>query len=788
MKRISKNFYAIVMIFTLIMLAVVPAFAQEDEDGGVTTIVGDVAYTVGFLSDFGYGSVTVLLSDTSSFVDQTRAEDRLPDPDYLLPENAQFLGLVTSDALVSPFTYEIRLPIAPVGEARDVDNDDEEDAGVIINDVSVFVNVYGTAYWDSTREYSAGFSSIRTTDEFALRYEYIGGKLVIWSPDNEQSFPSGFGEDGLLFSDDDPITTVQAGYTVVDLDTDPFTFDRSATATIDLVEAEQSLQPADYSNLSFTAAFDALIEQMRVEYSFTELKGVDWDALYEEFAPRIAEAEANEDAAAFQFAIRDFAWSIPDGHVGADLPLTNDEFFLVTDGGVGMAIRETNDGRVIVQYLTPNAPAEVAGIQLGAEILSWNDVPIQEALPTVVTYAAPYSTAHNLRLQQLRYVTRSEVGATVEVKYQNPEAEETETATMISVGERNSWSFSSIARGSSPATALPAEFSVLDSGYGYVKVNTFSSNPTILLSNWEWMINTMNANSIPGLVIDLRWNGGGYNLYNQLAGYLTQEEVVVGNSANYTPGADTSDGFFVDPLSVDELLPNPDGIYYGGKVAVLVGPNCASSCEFFAYVLSLLDNVTVIGQYPSAGLGGNITPVYLPGGLYFQFTTGRSLNAEGGIRLEGIGVIPDVYVPVDETTLFAEGDVILDEAVVHLDEATSIPVTDAGAIELDTPVEGELVAGERVAYTFETGDGGVLDFVVSDAAGNLDTVLRIYIAGQTSPVAENDDDTIGSTVNSGLRGIEVPPRFTLIIEVAGYEDAQSGAFTLSITESESEGE
>lgn len=785
MKRVSKNL--LLMILTLIMLGVMPTFAQEEEDGGVTTITGEVSYTVGFLSDFGYGSVTVLLSDTSSFVDQTRTEGRMPNPDYILPESGQFLGLVTSDPLVSPFTYEIRLPIVPVGEPRDVDNDSDEDAGVIINDISVFVDMYGTAYWDATREYSAGFSSIRTTDEFALRYEYIGGKLVIWSPDNEQAFPSGFGEDGLLFSADDPITTVQAGYTVVDLDTDPFTFDRSATATVALIEQEQSLQPADYTNLSFTEAFDALIEQMRHEYAFTEYKGVDWDALYAEFAPRVAEAEANDDAAAFQFAIRDFTWSIPDGHIGADLPLTNDEFFLKTDGGVGMAIRETDDGRVIVNYLTEGAPAQEAGIELGAEIVSWNGVAIQEALPDVVTYAGPYSTSHSERLQQLRYITRSEVGAEVVVEYKNPESEEVATATMTSVAERDSWRFSSIARGASGPTALPAEFRVLeDSGYGYVKINTFSDDPTILLSNWEWMINTMNENGIPGLVIDLRWNGGGYNLYNQLAGYLTREEVVVGNDANYSPGSGTSDEFFVDPIGEEKLRPNPDGIYYGGKVAVLVSPNCASSCEFFSYVLSLLDNVTIIGFYPTAGLGGNITPAYLPGGLYFQFTTGRALNAEGGIRLEGTGVIPDVVVPVNEETLFAEGDVLLDAAVAHLNEATSIPVTDAGVIEVGTPVEGELVNGERIAYTFETGEGGVFDIFVTDPTSNLDTVLRIYIAGQSDVAAENDDDEAGGTVNSGFRGIELPPNFTLIFEVAGFEDAQSGAFTLTVAPSEGE--
>ncbi|MCL4253635.1 MAG: hypothetical protein KJ043_07650, partial [Anaerolineae bacterium] len=82
--------------------------------------------------------------------------------------------------------------------------------------------------------------------------------------------------------------------------------------------------------------------------------------------------------------------------------------------------------------------------------------------------------------------------------------------------------------------------------------------------------------------------------------------------------------------------------------------------------------------------------------------------------------------------------------------------------------------------------GGFFDIVVSDETGNLDTVLRIYIAGQTDVAAENDDDSNGGTVNSGFRGIELPPGFTLILEVAGYEDAQSGPFTISVTASEGE--
>ena len=42
-----------------------------------------------------------------------------------------------------------------------------------------------------------------------------------------KDFPSGFGADNKLFTDDDPLVRLPAGYTVVNMDTTPFTFDRS---------------------------------------------------------------------------------------------------------------------------------------------------------------------------------------------------------------------------------------------------------------------------------------------------------------------------------------------------------------------------------------------------------------------------------------------------------------------------------------------------------------------------------------------------------------------------------
>lgn len=785
----KRNILISALTLLLVALVALPIIAQDDEEmlpadivndeGGVTKLVGEVPYTVGFLTDFIPGSINVVATDISLVI------DRSLDPRATVPEENQILGTITSDPYVSPFTYELELPIVPTGEFRDVDNDEDADEGVLVMNVNIFINTFTDPYWNQLREYGAGLLSTTFPTDFETRNEISGGKILIWAPDDEQGFPSGFGEDGLLFTEDDPAVMVPAGYTVVDLDTEPFTFDRAAEATVNLIEQEQSLQPADYSELSYTEAFDALFEQMVNEYSFTEYKGVDWDALYEEFAPRFEEAEANEDSAAYQFALRDFSWSIPDGHIGASLPLTNDAFFAETDGSIGIAIIKLDDGRTVVNYVVEGSPAAEAGIVLGTEVLEINGVPVDEAIENAVTWSAPFSSPHAEIIQQLRYAVRFEVDTEVELTYQLPDAEEPVTETFTTYAERESWSFTSVLNGASESWAPPLEFEVLDSGYGYIRINTFSDDPMVTLRLAEWAIATLNEQDIPGLILDMRFNGGGYNISSWIAGMFHQEEVVIGNSADFYP--DVGD-FAVAPENESIIFPNPDGLYYGGPIALITGLGCFSECEFFSYSMTLEDRATTIGFDPTEGLGGNITPVFMPDGVSFQFTVGRALTPEGEIRLEGIGVPLDIQVPRTEETVFSEDDVLLNTAIEFLDEATALEVIDAGEIAIGDTVEGELAERTRVAYTLTIEEDTMLDFVVGDEAGELDTYLRIYVQGNDAPALENDDDEAGGTVNSALREVEIPAGLTLIVEVGGFDDAAAGAFTLSITETEAAGE
>ena len=77
---------------------------------------------------------------------------------------------------------------------------------------------------------------------------------------------------------------------------------------IDLLDPE-SAALADFSGLSYSEAFDAMIEKMRKEYAFTEYKQIDWDAKSAEFRPRFVAAEEAQDEKAYRVALRDFTWS-----------------------------------------------------------------------------------------------------------------------------------------------------------------------------------------------------------------------------------------------------------------------------------------------------------------------------------------------------------------------------------------------------------------------------------------------------------------------------------------------
>jgi C-terminal processing protease CtpA/Prc len=211
---------------------------------------------------------------------------------------------------------------------------------------------------------------------------------------------------------------------------------------------------------------------------------------------------------------------------------------------------------------------------------------------------------------------------------------------------------------------LPVEYEVLPSGYVLVRIWSFFDNDLLTVQLWERLMIALRDNNAPGLIIDLRSNGGGSGfLADQMAAYFFNEPLILGGTAFF----DKSTGrFFQDTNRLERFYLPPEELRYNGPVAVIIGPNCASACEFFAYDMTLQNRATIVGHYPTSGLGGGISDFAMPEGLFVRFTIGRAVDADGNIHIEGIGVAPTLRVPVDEAALFGESDVLIDAAVAAL--------------------------------------------------------------------------------------------------------------------------
>ena len=130
---------------------------------------------------------------------------------YIFPLKSQVLGQITSDYFTSPFSYDLSLPLVPNGSLRDVDNDGENDSGVMVFSIAHWTNIFGGPLLDKCDQrgggWSTAYASTRGSDDPETRLEIIGGKFIIYAPEAGQGFPAGFGEDGMLFTEDDPIVT-----------------------------------------------------------------------------------------------------------------------------------------------------------------------------------------------------------------------------------------------------------------------------------------------------------------------------------------------------------------------------------------------------------------------------------------------------------------------------------------------------------------------------------------------------------------------------------------------------
>jgi carboxyl-terminal processing protease len=616
-----------------------PGAANPDEPVVVNGIIP-------FTSPFFINTISepfVMLEDEAGFVRRDR--------EFQFPLTSQVLGPVekVDDKTLK---FDLALPAVPQGTLVDVDNNGRQDTGVQVFAVAYWSNTWGGPFLE--RRDGTGWSNAYTSviTDPNRQDEFEGGTLIVWAPDSHQSFPSDYGPDNKLFTSDDPVAPIPAGYNIIDIGKHPFTVTKQARVQLTLEEGVSAVD--DLSSMSYSAAFEALFARVSVEYPFTEFKGIDWQALHDQFAPRVAAAKNDTD---FYIAMRDFTWAIPDEHIGG---LFDNQVFNQQDGGgFGLVLDQLSDGRIIVTQVLKGYAGASAGFKAGAEVVSWNGQPAAQALQAVVPYFGPFSSEQAKHAQQLAFLARTAPGNQVSTTFTNPGGSP-QTVNMTADHELDSL-FASLPFLQSDPINLPLDVSLLPgSGFAYVNLRTFSDDYNLMARLWQHMIDGLASDQIPALIIDLRNNGGGSEgLALDFAGYFYDQAFELAETRYYNP--DTKQ-FEAQGLPA-EVKPGPN--LFKGPIAVLLSPDCVSACEGFAASLQHGGRSIVVGHAPTAGAFGEVGrgQYSLPGGLSLQFPTGRPVAPDGSILIEGKGVIPDITVPVTEASALGQQDTVLQAAV-----------------------------------------------------------------------------------------------------------------------------
>jgi C-terminal processing protease CtpA/Prc len=673
--------------FTASPIDIYPAdhlLQSDDGDEEPVLITGSFEYSNDFVVETYYVEHAVGLLDMTGFV--------LRDKEWELPVEGQVLGFMDLDEENNRATYRLSLPAMPSGEFNDVDNDGNIEKGLQIFVVAYNPNLSGGVFSegdDRSMGWPGYLASIRTDRE--NQDELMGGKLVIWAADGNQAFPSGWGDDGMLFTADDPVAAVPAGYSIVDLDSDPFTFSREQNPELTLYEPDD-IKVKDFSDQTYVEAFGSMFEIIRQEYAFNGVPGKqpDWDVLYGELAPRVAQAESAGDPYEFFLALRELALAFQDGHVSFDggeyERLYNENNIL---GGWGFSVQELEDERVITVYVLEDGPADKAGMRAGAEIVSFGGEPVLEAILNVEPFT-PQSTEFGLRNEQLVFLTRGGIGEDVTVEFINPQFEEAEEETgffarliqairnffgkgtdtkaepklisrkMTSIYELDSL-FAVFQGGDRDEFALPAEYEVLPSGVGYIKINSNYDDLGLLIRVVERALEIFEDAEVLGLVIDMRLNYGGAPL--GLAGFLHDEIIPLGQLEYFSDKT----GQFEPDGPMDKVYPN-ENQYRFPQMILLVDQFCYSACEIEAYGFSQVPGMVVMGMFPTAGVEAETArgEFLLPEGMGFNIPTGRFTLPDGSIFLEGVGVQPTYRIQVTEESELSGVDTVLEGAVEYI--------------------------------------------------------------------------------------------------------------------------
>lgn len=284
--------------------------------------------------------------------------------------------------------------------------------------------------------------------------------------------------------------------------------------------------------------------------------------------------------------------------------------------GIGVLLQEDSSGDyAAVVQVYPDSPAQSAGLQPGDLILQVDG-----------------SSVRGMELEEISDALIGEKGTAVSLVYRRNGSDSTVEIT------RRQYSQSSVT------------YQVVDGDIGYLRISSFEENTPSQLND---ALNSLQAQQVRGLVLDVRDNAGGdTGSCTECLDQLLPEGVL---------------GYTRTDSGQRQILATSDGSEIDLPMAVLVNENTASMAELFAAAIADYDKGDLVGT-TTYGKGVLQTLYPLDDGSAVRITTAY-FDPPASENFDGVGLTPDYEVSLGRDQLATMGNIDGDD---QLTKAVSV--------------------------------------------------------------------------------------------------------------------